>query len=226
MSRLRKVLAKRLKESQNNAASVTTIQVVDMGEIMQLRKDLGEEFQKQHECKLGILSFFVKAVCLALQQFPIVNSMIDESTMEIVHKDYVDISVAISAPRGLVVPVLRDVQNMSFVQIERAIADLAQRAQLGRVEAEEMIGGNFTISNGGVFGSYLSVPIINPPQSAILGMHNIITTPVVRGDQIVARPVMNVSMTYDHRLLDGREGAGFLKHVSDLLSDPRRMLLW
>ena len=225
MSRMRKTVAARLKESQSTYAQVTTFQEVDMGDLMQIRKELGEEFHKTKGAKLGFMSFFVKAVTQSLLERPIVNSVISNQAEEIIHRNYIDISVAVSSPKGLVVPVLRDCQNMKFIDIENGIVNLAQKAKEGNLSIEDMSGGTFTISNGGVFGSMLSAPIINPPQSAILGMHNIVNRPVVRNGQIVARPVMYLSMSYDHRLLDGREGAGFLKRVADLINDPRRLLL-
>lgn len=225
MSRLRRTVAQRLKESQNTYAQVTTFQELDMGDVMQLRTDLGPEFLKKHNVKLGFMSFFVKAVTQTLLERPIVNSVIDDKAQEIVHRNFIDISVAVSSPKGLVVPVVRDCQNLTFPNIENNLIDLANKAKSGELAIEDMAGGTFTISNGGVFGSMLSAPIINPPQSAILGMHNIVNRPVVRNGQIVARPVMYVSMSYDHRLLDGREGASFLKRVCELLEDPRRLLL-
>ena len=225
MSRLRRTVAARLKESQNTYAQVTTFQELDMGEIMQMRTDLGAEFLKKYNVKLGFMSFFVKAVTQTLRERPIVNSVIDDKSQEIIHRNFIDISVAVSSPKGLVVPVIKDCQNLNFAKIEQTLIDLANKAKTGELALEDMTGGTFTISNGGVFGSMLSAPIINPPQSAILGMHNIVNRPVVRNGQIVARPVMYVSMSYDHRLLDGREGASFLKRVCDLLEDPRRLLL-
>jgi len=225
MSRLRKTVAQRLKESQNTYAQVTTFQELDMGDIMQLRTDLGPEFQKKFGIKLGFMSFFVKAVTQTLLERPIVNSVIDDKTNEIIHRNFVDISVAVSSPKGLVVPVLRDTHTLNFAGVEQTLVDMANKAKSGELALEDMTGGTFTISNGGVFGSMLSAPIINPPQSAILGMHNIVNRPVVRNGQIIARPIMYVSMSYDHRLLDGREGASFLKRVCDLLEDPRRLLL-
>lgn len=225
MSRLRRTVADRLKLSQTTYAQVTTFQEVDMSEIMNIRKDLGDEFLKRNNVKLGFMSFFIKACAKGLQERPLVNSVISENGNEIIHRNFIDISVAVSSPKGLVVPVIRDVQNKSFANVESTLVDLATKASNNKLAMEDMEGGTFTISNGGVFGSMLSVPIINPPQSAILGMHNIVNRPVVRGDQIVARPIMYLSMSYDHRLLDGREGAGFLKRVSDLLQDPRRLLL-
>jgi len=225
MTRLRRTVADRLKQSQNTYAQVTTFQEVDMSEIMKIRKEIGEEFLKRNGVKLGLMSFFIKAVARALQERPMVNSVISENGAEIIQRNYIDISVAVSSPKGLVVPIIRDVQHKTFAQVEQTLSDLAFKAASNQLALEDMEGGTFTISNGGVFGSMLSAPIINPPQSAILGMHNIVNRPVVRGDQIVARPIMYLSMSYDHRLLDGREGAGFLKRVSDLLDDPRKLLL-
>lgn len=196
-----------------------------MSGIMKLRKELGPEFLKQHGVKLGIMSFFIKACSQALQQRPMVNCVIDPKGESVISRNYVDISIAVSGPKGLVVPVLRDVERKNFLEIEQDMINLANKAKDGTLALEDLEGGNFTISNGGVFGSMLSVPIINPPQSAIMGMHNIVTRPVVRNGEIVARPIMYVSLSYDHRLLDGREGAGFLKLVSDLLEDPRKLLL-
>jgi 2-oxoglutarate dehydrogenase E2 component (dihydrolipoamide succinyltransferase) len=225
MSRLRKTVAKRLKESQNTYAQVCTFQEVDMSNIMTMRKELGENFQKTHGIKLGFMSFFIRACTIALQERPIVNSVIDPEGENVISRNYVDISVAVSGPNGLVVPVLRDCDQKGFADLEKGLNELASKAKDGSLALEDMSGGNFTISNGGVFGSMLSMPIINPPQSAILGMHNIVSRPVVRDGEIVARPIMYVSMSYDHRLLDGREGAGFLKRVADLLEDPRKMVL-
>ena len=196
-----------------------------MGAIMEMRKDLQEHFTKTNGVKLGFMSFFMKACTKALLERPNVNNVIDESGDFVLTRNYVDISVAVSGPNGLVVPVVRDCQNRNFAQMEQELNSLAKKAQNNQLAIEDLEGGTFTISNGGVFGSMLSVPIINPPQSAILGMHNIVNRPVVRDGEIVARPIMYVSLSYDHRLLDGREGAGFLKRVADLLEDPRKMLL-
>lgn len=196
-----------------------------MGAIMEMRKDLQEHFTKTNGVKLGFMSFFMKACTKALLERPNVNNVIDESGDHVLTRNYVDISVAVSGPNGLVVPVVRDCQNRNFAQMEQELNSLAKKAQNNQLAIEDLEGGTFTISNGGVFGSMLSVPIINPPQSAILGMHNIVNRPVVRNGEIVARPIMYVSLSYDHRLLDGREGAGFLKRVADLLEDPRKMLL-
>jgi len=225
MSRMRKTVAANLKGSQNTNASVTTFQELDMGEIMTLRKELGEEFLKRNGLKLGFMSFFLKACAIGLMERPVVNAVIDNEKNEVVYKDYVDISVAMSAPKGLVTPIIRNVQSMSFAEIEQAMIDLANKARTNNLAIEDQIGGTFTLSNGGVFGSMNSAPIINPGMTAIMGMHNIVNRPVVRNGQIVSRPVMYVSMTYDHRLCDGREGAGYLKRVSDMISDPRKMLL-
>lgn len=190
-----------------------------------MRKDLQEHFTKTNGVKLGFMSFFMKACTKALLERPNVNNVIDESGEFVLTRNYVDISVAVSGPNGLVVPVIRDCQNRNFAQMEQELNLMAKKAQNNQLAIEDLEGGTFTISNGGVFGSMLSVPIINPPQSAILGMHNIVNRPVVRNGEIVARPIMYVSLSYDHRLLDGREGAGFLKRVADLLEDPRKMLL-
>jgi len=225
MSRTRKTVGERLKHSQNTYATVVTFQEVDMSRIMEMRKEMGEEFQKKHGVKLGIMSFFIKAVAKALTERPIVNAVIDDASKEIVYRNYVDISVAVSAPKGLLVPVVRDCQDLSFAEVEQQLADFGAQAKNNTLAIEDMMGGTFTISNGGVFGSMMSVPIINPPQSAILGMHNIVQRPVVRDGEIVARPIMYITMSYDHRLLDGREGAGFLHRVAQLLDDPRRLLL-
>lgn len=196
-----------------------------MKHVMDIRKELGEEYFKRTGLKLGFMSFFLKAAARALVERPVVNAVMDEQNGEIIYRNYVDISVAVQAPKGLVVPVMRDVQKMTFFDVENTLKTLAEKAKDNKLELEEMSGGTFTLSNGGVFGSMMSAPIINPPQSAIMGMHNIVNRPVVRGDQIVARPIMYVTLTYDHRLLDGRDGAGFLKRVADLVEDPRRLLL-
>lgn len=196
-----------------------------MKHVMDIRKELGEEYFKRTGLKLGFMSFFLKAAARALVERPVVNAVMDEQNGEIIYRNYVDISVAVQAPKGLVVPVMRDVQKMTFYDVENTLKTLAEKAKDNKLELEEMSGGTFTLSNGGVFGSMMSAPIINPPQSAIMGMHNIVNRPVVRGDQIVARPIMYVTLTYDHRLLDGRDGAGFLKRVADLVEDPRRLLL-
>ena len=196
-----------------------------MSGIMDMRKDLQDHFTKTNGVKLGFMSFFMKACTKALLERPNVNNVIDTSGDHVLTRNYVDISVAVSGPNGLVVPVVRDCQNRNFAGLEKELMNMANKAKNNELAIEDLDGGTFTISNGGVFGSMLSVPVINPPQSAILGMHNIVLRPVVRNGEIVARPIMYVSLSYDHRLLDGREGAGFLKRVSDLLEDPRKLLL-
>lgn len=225
MTRLRRTVAANLKGSLNTNASVTTFQEIDMKAVMDIRKELGEEYLKRHGQKLGFMSFFIKACARAMVERPVVNAVIDNEKNEIVFKDYVDISIAMSAPRGLVTPVMRNIQNMSFYDCESTMAEMAAKARGNALAIEDMVGGSFTISNGGVFGSMNSAPIINTGQASIMGMHNIVNRPVVRNGQIVARPIMYVSLTYDHRLLDGREGAGFLKRVADFIDDPRRLLL-
>jgi 2-oxoglutarate dehydrogenase E2 component (dihydrolipoamide succinyltransferase) len=223
MSRLRKTIAARLKEAQNNAAILTTFNDVDMSAVLAARARYKDLFEKKHGIRLGFMGFFVKAAVLALKDVPAVNASIDGD--EIVYRDYVDVSIAVSAPHGLVVPVLRDAQDLSFAEIEKTIADFGRRAKDGSLTIEEMKGGTFTISNGGVFGSLLSTPIINPPQSAVLGMHRIEERPVVRDGQIVARPMMYLALSYDHRLIDGREAVTFLVRMKEALEDPTRILI-
>jgi 2-oxoglutarate dehydrogenase E2 component (dihydrolipoamide succinyltransferase) len=223
MSRLRQTIAKRLKEAQNNAAILTTFNDVDMSAVMAARAKYKDLFEKKHGIRLGFMGFFVKAVALAAQDVPAVNASIDGE--EIVYHDYLDVSVAVSAPHGLVVPVIRDAQAMTFAEIEKTIADFGKRAKDGTLTLDEMQGGTFTISNGGVFGSLLSTPIINPPQSAVLGMHRIEERPVVRDGQIVARPMMYLALSYDHRLIDGREAVTFLVRMKEALEDPTRLLI-
>ena len=223
MTRLRQTIAKRLKEAQNTAALLTTFNDVDMTEIMAARSRYKDLFEKKHGIRLGFMGFFVKAAALAARDVPAVNASIDGE--EIVYHDYMDVSVAVSAPNGLVVPVLRDAQGLSFAEIEKRIADFGKRAKDGTLKIEEMQGGTFTISNGGVFGSLLSTPIINPPQSAVLGMHRIEERPVVRDGQIVARPMMYLALSYDHRLVDGREAVTFLVRMKEALEDPTRLLI-
>lgn len=190
---------------------------------MQLRKELQDDFVKKHNIKLGFMSFFVKAAVMALEDQPIINSVIDGK--EIIYRDYIDISVAVATPNGLLVPVLRNCEAMDFAQIEKELMNLAQKGKNNKITPDDMAGGTFTISNGGVFGSLMGTPILNPPQSAILGMHAIINRPVCVGSNIEARPMMNIVLTYDHRLIDGREAATFLKKMQGLIQDPRRMLL-
>ncbi len=223
MTRLRQTVARRLKEAQNTAAMLTTFNDCDMGEVMAMRERYRELFEKKHGVRLGFMSFFTKAVALAVRDFPSVNARIDGD--EIVYHDYLDVSVAVSAPNGLVVPVVRNADAMSFAEIEKAIADLGRRAKDGSLTMADMTGGTFTISNGGVFGGLMSTPIINPPQSAVLGLHRIENRPVVRDGQIVARPMMYLALSYDHRLIDGREAVTFLKTVKEAIEDPGRLLV-
>ena len=223
MTRLRQTVARRLKEAQNTAAMLTTFNDVDMTAVLEARSRYKDLFEKKHGIRLGFMAFFVKAAVLAGRDIPAVNAFIEGD--EIVYHDYVDVSVAVSAPQGLVVPVIRDAQALSFAQIEKTIADFGKRAKDGTLKMEEMQGGTFTISNGGVFGSLLSTPIINPPQSAVLGMHRIEERPVVRDGQIVARPMMYLALSYDHRLIDGREAVTFLVRMKEALEDPTRLLI-
>jgi 2-oxoglutarate dehydrogenase E2 component (dihydrolipoamide succinyltransferase) len=223
MSRLRQTVAKRLKEAQNTAAMLTTFNDVDMSAVIEARSKYKDLFEKKHGIRLGFMSFFVKAVALAARDIPAVNASIEGD--EIVYHDYLDVSVAVSAPKGLVVPVLRNAQALSFSEIEKRIADFGRRAKEGTLGIEDMQGGTFTISNGGVFGSLLSTPIINPPQSAVLGMHRIEERPVVVNGQIVARPMMYLALSYDHRLVDGREAVTFLVRVKEAIEDPTRILV-
>ncbi|MEO1168391.1 MAG: 2-oxoglutarate dehydrogenase complex dihydrolipoyllysine-residue succinyltransferase [Pseudomonadota bacterium] len=224
MTRLRQTIAKRLKDAQDTAALLTTFNDVDMTAVMDARKQYKDLFEKKHGIRLGFMGFFVKAACLALRDVPSVNAQIDGD--EIVYHDYVDVSVAVSAPNGLVVPVIRNAESMSFAEIETTIADFGQRAKDGALSMDEMRGGTFTISNGGVFGSLLSTPIINPPQSAVLGMHRIEQRPVVLPDgSIAARPMMYLALSYDHRLIDGREAVTALVRMKEALEDPMRLLI-
>ena len=224
MTKLRQSIAKRLKEAQNTAAMLTTFNEVDMSAVMALRSDYKESFKKKHGVKLGFMSFFVKAAVNALKDFPEVNAEIDGD--EIVYKNYYDISVAVSTPQGLVVPVVRDCDEKSMAQIEKDISDVGGRARDGKLSISEMMGGTFTITNGGIFGSLLSTPIINPPQTAILGMHKIQQRPMVMDDgSIEARPMMYLAMSYDHRLIDGKEAVSFLVAVKNAIEDPQRLIL-
>jgi len=223
MSRLRIRIADRLKDSQNTNAMLTTFNEIDMSAYITLRKDFGEAFLKRHDIKLGFMSGFVKASTLALKEQPVVNAVIDGGDM--VYRDFVDISVAVSTPKGLVVPVLRNCQEMEMHNVEDELAALAKKANAGNITLEDMTGGTFSITNGGVFGSMMGTPIINPPQSAILGMHATKLRPVVVGSQILARPIMYVALTYDHRIIDGREAVIFLKQIKETIEDPRRILL-
>ncbi len=223
MTRIRQTIAKRLKDAQNTAALLTTFNDVDMTEVMAARSRYKDLFEKKHGIRLGFMGFFVKAAALAARDVPAVNAYIEGD--EIVYHDYLDVSVAVSAPNGLVVPVIRSADRMSFAEIEKTIADFGRRAKDGSLKMEEMQGGTFTISNGGVFGSLLSTPIINPPQSAVLGMHRIEERPVVRNGQIVARPMMYLALSYDHRLVDGREAVTFLVRMKEAIEDPTRLLI-
>jgi 2-oxoglutarate dehydrogenase E2 component (dihydrolipoamide succinyltransferase) len=223
MTRLRQTIARRLKEAQNTAALLTTFNDVDMTAVIEARGRYKDLFEKKHGIRLGFMGFFVKAACLAARDIPSVNAYIEGD--EIVYHDYVDVSVAVSAPNGLVVPVIRNADSLSFADIEKTIADFGRRAKDGSLKMEEMQGGTFTISNGGVFGSLLSTPIINPPQSAVLGMHRIEERPVVRNGQIVARPMMYLALSYDHRLVDGREAVTFLVRMKEAIEDPTRLLI-
>ncbi len=223
MTRLRQTVAKRLKEAQNTAALLTTFNDLDMTEVMAARAKYKDLFEKKHGIRLGFMGFFVKAAALAARDVPAVNAYIEGD--EIVYHDYLDVSVAVSAPNGLVVPVIRNADKMSFAEIEKTIADFGKRAKDGTLKMDEMKGGTFTISNGGVFGSLMSTPIINPPQSAVLGMHRIEDRPVVRNGQVVVRPMMYLALSYDHRLVDGREAVTFLVRIKEALEDPTRLLI-
>ncbi|MCT2399864.1 2-oxoglutarate dehydrogenase complex dihydrolipoyllysine-residue succinyltransferase [Novosphingobium mangrovi (ex Huang et al. 2023)] len=227
MTRLRQTIAKRLKSAQDNAALLTTFNDVDMSAVIEARNKYKDVFAKKHGIKLGFMSFFAKASVLALKDIPAVNAQIasGEGGDEIVYHDYVDISIAVSAPNGLVVPVVRDCDKLSFAGIESAIADFGKRAKDGTLTMEDMKGGTFTISNGGIFGGLMSTPIINPPQSAVLGLHRIEERPVVRDGQIVIRPMMYIALSYDHRLIDGREAVTALKTIKEAIEDPTRLLI-
>ena len=223
MTRLRKRVAERLLESQSNAAILTTFNEVNMQPVMELRAKYKEAFEKKHGTRLGFMSFFVKAVCEALKRFPEVNASIDGD--DIVYHGYFDIGIAVGSPRGLVVPILRDADQMSLAEIEATIRDFGARAQAGKLSIEEMTGGTFSVTNGGVFGSLMSTPIINPPQSGILGMHKIQERPMAENGQVVIRPMMYLAHSYDHRIVDGRGAVLFLVAIKELLEDPARILL-
>jgi len=222
MSMIRKRIAERLLDSQNTTATLTTFNEADMSAIQDLRAKYNEKFEKKYGVKIGFMSVFVKAAVEALKAFPVVNARIDGN--DVVQQHFYDIGVAVSTEKGLMVPVLRDADKKSFADIEKAIADVAKRARDGKVGIQEMQGGTFTITNGGIFGSMLSTPILNPPQTAILGMHSIQKRAVVVNDQIVIRPMMYLALSYDHRLLDGREAVQFLVRIKECLEDPERML--
>jgi len=223
MTRLRQTVAKRLKEAQNNAALLTTFNDVDMTAIIEARAKYKDLFEKKHGVRLGFMGFFVKAACMALKDIPGVNAQIEGD--EIVYNDFVDVSVAVSAPNGLVVPVIRNAETMSIAEIEKTIGDFGKRAKEGTLSMADMAGGTFTISNGGVFGSLMSTPIINPPQSGVLGLHRIEERPVVKEGQIVARPMMYLALSYDHRMVDGREAVTFLVAIKNAIEDPTRLLI-
>lgn len=223
MTSLRKTISRRLVSVKNETAMLTTFNEVDMKPVMDLRKKYKDQFKEKYEVGLGFMSFFTKAVCVALQEWPAVNAMIDGE--EMVYHNYCDVSIAVSTPKGLVVPVIRNAEQLGFDQIEKEIIRLAGKARDGKLSIDEMTGGTFTITNGGIFGSMLSTPIINAPQSAILGMHNIVERPVVVNGEVVVRPIMYVALSYDHRIIDGRESVSFLKRVKELLEDPSRLLL-
>ena len=223
MSGLRKTIATRLVAAKNTTAMLTTFNEVDMSAVMEIRKKYKDSFKEKHGVGLGFMSFFTKAACAALKQFPAVNGMIDGT--ELVYHNYADIGVAVSTPRGLVVPVIRNAESMGMAAIESKIVELATRARDGKITIEEMQNGTFTITNGGIFGSMLSTPILNAPQSAILGLHNIVERPVAVNGQVVIRPIMYLALSYDHRIIDGRESVSFLKAVKEMIEDPSRLLL-
>jgi 2-oxoglutarate dehydrogenase E2 component (dihydrolipoamide succinyltransferase) len=223
MTRLRSTIAKRLKDAQNNAAILTTFNEVDMSMIIQIRKDNKEEFEKRYGVKLGFMSFFIKSCVNALETFPAVNAEIQGE--EIVYKNYYNIGVAVGTDKGLIVPVLRNADELSFAEIEKEIVNLGTRAKNNQLSIDELQGGTFTITNGGIYGSMLSTPIINPPQSGVLGMHNIVQRAVVISGKIEIRPIMYLALSYDHRIIDGKEAVSFLVRVKEILEDPRRLFL-
>ena len=223
MTRLRLTIAKRLKEAQENAAMLTTFNEVDMSEVMSMRNTYKDEFQTKYGVKLGFMSFFVKACVIGLKNYPAVNAEIQNE--EIVYKNYYNISIAVGTDRGLVVPVLRETDEMSFAEIEKNIGILGQKARDGKITIEDLQGGTFTITNGGIYGSMLSTPILNPPQSAVLGMHNIIQRPIVFEGKVEVRPIMYLALSYDHRIIDGKEAVSFLKIVKESLEQPKRLFL-
>jgi len=223
MSRLRRMIASRLKEAQNTAAMLTTFNEVDMSAVMALRAEYKDDFEKQHGARLGFMGFFVRAVINGLQEFPAVNAEIQGE--DIIYKNFYNIGVAVGTPQGLVVPVLRDAQDLSLADIEKSVTDFGLRARDGKLTPADMAGGSFTISNGGVYGSLMSTPILNPPQSGILGMHKIQKRPIALGDKVEIRPMMYLALSYDHRIIDGREAVSFLVRVKESIEDPRRLLL-
>ena len=223
MTKLRVTIARRLKQAQDSAAMLTTFNEVDMQNIIQMRKDYQDDFQKKYSVKLGFMSFFTKASIVALKNFPAVNAEIEGD--QIIYKNYYNICIAIGTDRGLVVPVLKNADELSFADIERNIFLLSEKARLGKITINDLQGGTFTISNGGIYGSMLSTPILNPPQTGILGMHNIVERPVVKVGNIVSRPIMYLAMSYDHRIIDGKEAVSFLKTIKECLEEPRRLFL-
>jgi len=223
MTRLRKRIAERLKEAQNTAAMLTTFNEVDMTEVIAARARFRDAFEKKHRVKLGFMSFFVKAAIVALREIPSVNAAIDGD--DLVYKNHYDIGVAVGTPKGLVVPVVRDADRLSFAELESTIAELGLRARDGKLGVDDLVGGTFTISNGGVYGSLMSTPILNPPQSGILGMHKIQKRPMAVGDEVQVRPMMYLALSYDHRVIDGREAVTFLVRIKECIEDPQRILL-
>ena len=223
MTRLRRRIAERLKQAQNTAAMLTTFNEVDMGAVMALRDQYKESFEKRHKVKLGFMGFFVKAAIQALKEIPAVNGEIDGN--DIIYKNHYDIGVAVGTEQGLVVPVVRDADKMSLPQIEAKIGELGKRARDGKLAVEDLMGGTFTISNGGVYGSLMSTPILNTPQSGILGMHKIQQRPMVLGGEVKPRPMMYLALSYDHRIIDGREAVSFLVRVKETIEDPQRLLI-
>ena len=223
MSRLRRTVAQRLVNAQHTQALLTTFNEVDLTEVMNIRKKYKESFKEKYNVNLGFMSFFTKAACEALQEFPIMNASVDND--HIVYHDYCDIGIAVASPKGLVVPVIRSADQLSFKQIESAIVGYAKKARDGQISLDDMDGGTFTITNGGTFGSMLSTPIVNYPQSAILGMHNIVKRPMVVGDEIKVRPMMYLAVSYDHRIIDGSDAVRFLVAIKDRLEDPSRLLI-
>ena len=223
MTRLRQTIARRLKESQNTAAQLTTFNEVDMTAVMELRTKYKDVFEKRHGIKLGFMSFFVKAVVEALKEIPAVNAEIDGT--DVIYKNHYDVGVAVGTDRGLVVPVLRDADTLSLAGVEKGIAALGKSARDGDLTLDQLQGGTFTITNGGIYGSLMSTPILNMPQSGILGMHNIVQRPVAIGGQVVIRPMMYLALSYDHRIVDGKEAVTFLVRIKDYLEDPQRFLL-
>lgn len=223
MTRIRQRIAERMMESKNSIAMLTSFNEVNLREVMKMRKAMGEQFEKAHGIKLGFMSFFVKAAANALQRFPIINASVDGN--DIIYHGYADISIAVATDKGLVTPVLRNAESMSFAEVEQAIADYARKARDGKLALEDLQGGTFTITNGGTFGSLMSTPIVNPPQSAILGMHAIKERPVVENGQVVAAPMMYIALSYDHRIIDGKDAVLFLVDIKNQLENPHRMLL-